>query len=124
MRNDKKLRYLGIERMRNWCWRRLLLTLVLISHFLIFSFPQSQNKRTTKQPAKKTVKAKSQKQKVKSKNTTTSVQALEKQRQQIQQQIKEQERRLRSNEQDVKKRLHNAVLLIPLEKTFLRWILK
>ena len=100
MRSYKKLRYLEIERMSNWGWHRLLLMFVLISHFLFFSFPLSlnaQQKRTTKRVVKKTVK--SQKPKTNSQNTT-SVQALEKQRQQIQQQIKEQERRLRNNVQE------------------------
>ena len=86
----------------------------LVTVILLFAFamaPFAQQKRTTKQPAKKTVKAKSQKSKANSQSTTTSVQALEKQRQQIQQQIKEQERRLRSNEQDVKKRLNNLMAL-------------
>ena len=87
----------------------------LTTVLFLFAFalaPYAQQKRTTaKQPAKKTVKAKSQKSKANSQNATTSVQALEKQRQQLQQQIKEQERRLRSNEQDVKKRLHNLMAL-------------
>ena len=74
--------------------------------------PFAQQKRTTKQPAKKTVRAKSQKSKANSQTTTTtSVQALEKQRQQIQQQIKEQERRLANTQQDVKKRLQNLMIL-------------
>jgi septal ring factor EnvC (AmiA/AmiB activator) len=111
MRSYKKLRYLEIERMSNWGWHRLLLMFVLISHFLFFSFPLSlnaQQKRTTKRVVKKTVK--SQKPKTNSQNTT-SVQALEKQRQQIQQQIKEQERRLRNNVQDVRKRLNTLIAL-------------
>jgi len=86
-----------------------LVTVILLLAFAMAPF--AQQKRTTKQPAKKTVKAKSQKSKANSQSTTTSVQALEKQRQQIQQQIKEQERRLRSNEQDVKKRLNNLMAL-------------
>ena len=112
MRSYKKLRYLEIERMSNWGWHRLLLMFVLISHFLFFSFPLSlnaQQKRTTKRVVKKTVK--SQKPKTNSQNATTSVQALEKQRQQIQQQIKEQERRLRNNVQDVRKRLNTLIAL-------------
>ena len=111
MRSYKKLRYLEIERMSNWGWHRLLLMFVLISHFLFFSFPLSlnaQQKRTTKRVVKKTVK--SRKPKTNSQNTT-SVQALEKQRQQIQQQIKEQERRLRNNVQDVRKRLNTLIAL-------------
>ena len=85
-----------------------------ITVLFLFAFvvaPYAQQKRTAKQPAKKTVKAKSQKAKANSSKPAPSVQALEKQRQQIQQQIKEQERRLHNNEQDVKKRLHNLMIL-------------
>ena len=88
-----------------------------ITVLFLFAFavaPYAQQRRTSKQSAKKTAVrkpvAKSQKTKAKG-NTSTSVQALEKQRQQIQQQIKEQERRLHNNEQDVKKRLHNLMIL-------------
>lgn len=85
-----------------------------ITVLFLFAFavaPYAQQKRTTKQPAKKTVKAKTQKPKANSQKPAPSVQALEKQRQQIQQQIKEQERRLRSNEKDVKNRLRNLMIL-------------
>ena len=41
----------------------------------------------------------------------SSVQALQNERQQLQQQIKEQERRLHNNEQDVRKRLQNLMVL-------------
>ena len=89
----------------------------LITVLFLFAFavaPYAQQRRTSKLSAKKTVvrksAAKSQKTKAKG-NTSTSVQALEKQRQQIQQQIKEQERRLHNNEQDVKKRLQNLMIL-------------
>ena len=91
----------------------------LITVLFLFAFalaPYAQQKRTSKQPARKTATAKktavkSQKKANVAKPATTSVQALEKQRQQIQQQIKEQERRLRSNELDVKKRLQNLMVL-------------
>lgn len=92
----------------------------LVTVLILFAFalaPYAQQKRTSKQPARKTATAKkpaakSSKAKASTpKPATTSVQALEKQRQQIQQQIKEQERRLHSNEQDVKKRLHNLMIL-------------
>ncbi len=36
------MRHLGNEDIRDWGWRRLLMTSVFISHFLIFSFSQSQ----------------------------------------------------------------------------------
>ena len=87
--------------------KRFIIVLILFAFALA---PYAQQKRTTKRPAKKTVTVKSQKSKANS-QSMTSVQALEKQRQQIQQQIKEQERRLRNNEQDVKKRLHNLMAL-------------
>ena len=91
--------------------------LITVLFFFAFAMaPYAQQKRTSKQPARKTATAKktavkSQKKANVAKPATTSVQALEKQRQQIQQQIKEQERRLRSNEQDVKKRLQNLMVL-------------
>ncbi len=93
--------------------RRYIIAIFLFAFALS---PYAQQKRTTKQAAKKTVTAKKpaarkQKAKAKSSQPATSVQALEKQRQQIQQQIKEQERRLRNNEQDVKKSLQNLMVL-------------
>ena len=93
--------------------KRLLIVLFLFAFALA---PYAQQRRTSKQPVKKTATAKkpaakSQKSKAKRSQSTTSVQALEKQRQQIQRQIKEQERRLQHNEQDVKQRLHNLMVL-------------
>ena len=85
--------------------------LIVLFFFAFAVAPYAQQKRTTKRPAKKTVTAKSQKSKTNSPKATPSVQALEKQRQQIQEQIKEQERRLRTNELDVKKRLQNLMML-------------
>lgn len=85
--------------------------LIVLFFFAFAVAPYAQQKRTTKQSVKKTVTAKSQKPKAKSPKPVTSVQALEKQRQQIQEQIKEQERRLRTNEQDVKQRLRNLMVL-------------
>lgn len=68
----------------------------------------TQTKRTTQ--TKKTVKGKRT---TKSATTSqpTTVQSLEKQRKRLQQQIKEQERRLASSQQDVKKRLQNLMML-------------
>jgi septal ring factor EnvC (AmiA/AmiB activator) len=80
---------------------------ILILSALVLA-PYAQQKQRTKRPAKTTAK------KVAVKSATkapTSVQALEKQRQQIQRKIKEQERLLKSNEQDVKKRLRNLMFL-------------
>jgi len=76
--------------------------------------PQAQQRR--KPAAKKTVVTKKTRKtsktakRGKTKKTTT-VQDLEKQRKQIQQQIKEQERRLANTRQDVKKRLQNLMIL-------------
>ena len=75
--------------------------------------PQAQTKNTKrKAPAKKTtVQRKKRGTTGKSTVTTPSVQSLQNQRQKIQQQIKEQEKKLRSNQQDVKKRLQNLMIL-------------
>ena len=57
---------------------------------------------------------KSTKKKTTTKTTTTqpaSVQALQNQRQKLQQQIKEQEKKLRTNQQDVKNRLQNLMMI-------------
>ena len=64
---------------------------------------QPAKKQTTKKstPAKKTV----------SKEQPVTVKGLQSQRQQLQQQMKEQERKLRQNEQDVKKRLQNLMII-------------
>ena len=84
--------------------KRLLIVLFLFAFALA---PYAQQRRTSKQPVKKTATAKkpaakSQKSKAKSSQSTTSVQALEKQRQQIQRQIKEQERLKKEQEKGIK----------------------
>ena len=76
--------------------------------------PQAQQRR--KPAAKKTVVTKKTSKTSKTAKSgktkkTTTVQDLEKQRKQIQQQIKEQERRLANTQQDVKKRLQNLMML-------------
>lgn len=76
--------------------------------------PQAQQRR--KPAAKKTVVTKKTNKTSKTAKSgktkkTTTVQDLEKQRKQIQQQIKEQERRLANTQQDVKKRLQNLMML-------------
>ncbi len=82
--------------------------------------PYAQQRRTVnKAKTTQTKRTKQTKKTVKGKRTTksattsqpTTVQSLEKQRKQIQQQIKEQERRLASSQQDVKKRLQNLMML-------------
>ena len=96
--------------------KRLVIILLLFTGFALTPYAQQ---RRTKKPAvtNKTSKSgqskKSSKNRKSSKNTKqpTTVQALEKQRKQIQQQIKEQERRLASSQKDVKKRLQNLMIL-------------
>ena len=92
---------------------------IILLLFLGFALaPQAQQRR--KPAAKKTVVTKKTGKTKKNSRTgktnksakqPTTVQALEKQRKQIQQQIKEQERRLASTQQDVKKRLQNLMIL-------------
>lgn len=103
--------------------KRLGIILLLLS-FALTPYAQ-QKKRTTKSAAKKTAvtpkkqttrkSGKSTKYSKSSKNRKAakqpSVKALQSQRQEIQQQIKQQERRLRSNERAVKKRLQNLMVL-------------
>ena len=96
--------------------KRLVIILLLFTGFALTPYAQQ---RRTKKPAvtNKTSKSgqskKSSKNRKSSKSTKqpTTVQALEKQRKQIQQQIKEQERRLASSQKDVKKRLQNLMIL-------------
>jgi septal ring factor EnvC (AmiA/AmiB activator) len=92
--------------------KRIAIILLFLMAFALA--PQAQQRR--KPAAKKTVVTKKTKKtsktakRGKTKKTTT-VQDLEKQRKQIQQQIKEQERRLANTRQDVKKRLQNLMML-------------
>lgn len=78
--------------------------------------PYAQQNRNRKQAAKKTVVQKrktttNRKSTKKTTDKTPTVQALQNQRQQIQQQIKEQENRLRTNQSDVQKRLQNLMVI-------------
>jgi septal ring factor EnvC (AmiA/AmiB activator) len=92
--------------------KRIAIILLFLMAFALA--PQAQHRR--KPAAKKTVvtkktnKTSKTAKRGKTKKTTT-VQDLEKQRKQIQQQIKEQERRLANTQQDVKKRLQNLMML-------------
>ena len=101
--------------------KRLVIILLLSTLALT---PYAQQKHTaTKGKAKKTVvvkkKVTTKKQATKKGSATNkksntppvTVQSLQSQRQKIQQQIKEQEKRLRSNELDVKRRLVNLMML-------------
>ena len=92
-------------------------TIILLFLMAFAVAPQAQQRR--KPAAKKTVVTKKTSKtsktgkggkSAKPKHTTT-VQDLEKQRKQIQQQIKEQERRLVNTQRDVKKRLQNLMML-------------
>ena len=96
--------------------KRLVIILLLFTGFALTPYAQQ---RRTKKPAVTNKTSKSGQSKKSSKNSKsskstkqpTTVQALEKQRKQIQQQIKEQERRLASSQKDVKKRLQNLMIL-------------
>lgn len=67
----------------------------------------TQKKTTKKQPAKKQTVQK----KTTTKQPAVTVKSLKNEQQQVRQQIKEQERRLRANEADVKKRLQNLMVI-------------
>ena len=86
--------------------------IILLVMLLTLAAP-AQQKRTTRPAAKKTTttkRATTRKSAAKTKQPV-SVQALQNQRQQIQKQIKEQEKRLQSTQQDVRRRLQNLMML-------------
>ncbi len=87
----------------------------LLLFLLLFSLaPYAQQTRTKRKTTKKTyVQSKKTKKKTvkASSNKSTSVKALQNQRQRIQQQIKEQEKRLRSNQSNVNRRLQNLMVI-------------
>lgn len=88
--------------------RRIVILLLLLS----LSWGVEAQKRRT--PAKKATITRTTKRTTKKRSTTvssTSIKGLQNQRQKIQQNIREQERRLRSNERDVKQRLQNLMML-------------
>lgn len=100
--------------------------LLAISCWLMATFVPAQTRKTVQQKARttntrstqktqSTRKSQStQKKSTQKKKTTTpqpTVKGLQSQRQKIQQQIKEQERRLQNNKRDVKKRLENLMML-------------
>ncbi len=91
--------------------------IIIICLMLAFTLaPYAQQNRNRKQAAKKTVVQKrktttNRKTTKKTTDKTPTVQALQNQRQQIQQQIKEQENRLRTNQSDVQKRLQNLMVI-------------
>ena len=88
--------------------RRIVILLLLLS---LSWGVEAQRRRT---PAKKATTTRTTKRTTKKRSTTvssTSIKGLQNQRQKIQQNIREQERRLRSNERDVKQRLQNLMML-------------
>ena len=91
--------------------RRIAILLLLLWGFTLA--PQAQRRKSA--PKKTVVTKKNTRKSTKSSKSSakqpTTVQALEKQRKQIQQQIREQERRLASSQQDVKKRLQTLMIL-------------
>lgn len=94
--------------------KRIGIILLLFLGFALTPQAQQRRKPAAKKTATTTKSGKTSKTNKKSRKTTkqpTTVQALEKQRKQIQQQIREQERRLVSSQQDVKKRLQNLMIL-------------
>ena len=92
--------------------KRTAIILLFLMAFAVAPQAQQRRKSATKKTVvtKKTSKTSKTAKRGKTKKTTT-VQDLEKQRKQIQQQIKEQERRLANTQQDVKKRLQNLMML-------------
>lgn len=95
--------------------KRLAIILFLLAGFSLAPQAQQHRKPAAKKTAttskKKTKKSGKTSKSSKTTKQPTTVQALEKQRKQIQQQIKEQERKLASSQQDVKKRLQNLMML-------------
>ena len=84
----------------------------IILLLLSFTLSPYAQKRKAKTPVKKTaVTQKTKKTQKTQKSQPPTVQALQSQRKEIQKQIKVQEQRLRTNEQDVKKRLHNLMVI-------------
>lgn len=94
--------------------RRIALILLLLSFTLAPQAQQRRGKSSGKKTAvqKSTTKSgKTRKSGKTSKTQPSSVKSLQNQRQQIQQQIKQQEQRLYSNQQDVRKRLQNLMVI-------------
>ena len=99
--------------------KKILLVQLLLLCFCLTSYAQ-QRKKVTKKPTTSAVQKKKPAQqkkpvvnnkKKKKPTTNASIQGLQKERQQLQQKIREQERRLRDNEKDVKKRLQSLMVL-------------
>ena len=98
--------------------KHLCLYIMLMAFTMAALAQQRKGNATVKKPATTQKVTKGGKAKVSkagkapaAKGQPVSVQSLQTQRQKIQQQIKEQERRLHSNEQNVRKRLHSLMML-------------
>ena len=99
--------------------QRIWLILVLLSFVTATPYAQQRSKvRTTTQKTQKSNRTnksngtnRTKKNKKAAASATPTVQSLQNQRQQIQKQIKEQERRLASSQQDVKKRLQTLMVI-------------
>ena len=94
--------------------RRIALILLLLSFTLAPQAQQRRGKSSGKKTAVQKSATKSGKTRKSGKTSKTqppSVKSLQNQRQQIQQQIKQQEQRLYSNQQDVRKRLQNLMVI-------------
>ena len=93
--------------------KRIGIILLLLLGFTLTPQAQQRRKPAAKKTAttRKKAKAKKSAKSAKSTKQPTTVQALEKERKKIQQQIKEQERRLANTQKDVKKRLQNLMIL-------------
>ena len=99
--------------------QRIWLILVLLAFVTATPYAQQRSKvRTTTQKTQKSNRTnksngtnRTKKNKKAAASATPTVQSLQNQRQQIQKQIKEQERRLASSQQDVKKRLQTLMVI-------------
>ena len=99
--------------------QRIWLILVLLAFVTVTPYAQQRSKvRTTTQKTQKSNRTnksngtnRTKKNKKAAASATPTVQSLQNQRQQIQKQIKEQERRLASSQQDVKKRLQTLMVI-------------
>ncbi len=103
--------------MRNFCcWLLAVGCWLLTINAPAQTRRSAQQKARTTQTQKKTANSKKQttksrRQKTKSKKPTVTVKGLKNQQQQLQKQIKEQERRLQANRQNVKQRLENLQVI-------------
>jgi len=91
--------------------KRLAILLLLLTMTLAPYAQQKRNRPAAKKTAVTSGKTGKSRKSGQSGKSGTSVQALENQRKQLQQQIKQQEQRLRNSQQDVKRRLQNLMVI-------------